>query len=188
MARAEQLKRMIKFSNFFFVISLITVSVILVSAQKTDLKITTETKKINAEELKSLAAPTNKKPILINFWATWCGPCRVEFPELIKIDADYRKKGLTFAFVSVDDFAVIDTRVPEFLQQYEATMPSYLINLPNRREIARAIRQIAPAFPDRYPLTLLFDSKGKLVFQKLGVVDQKILRREIDKVLPKVAK
>src|SRR5687767_14444729 len=90
------------------------------------------TKKISAAELKALAKSANKQPVLINFWATWCGPCRVEFPELVKIDRDYRAKNLNFRIVSVDDFAVIDTRVPEFLEQYEATMPSYLINLPNR--------------------------------------------------------
>jgi thiol-disulfide isomerase/thioredoxin len=146
------------------------------------------TNKINGTELKALAKSTNKKPVLLNFWATWCGPCRVEFPELVKIDADYREKGLNFRLVSVDDFAVIDTRVPEFLNEYEATMSSYLINLPNRREIAKAVRQISPGFVDRYPLTLLFNANGKLVYQKVGVIDAKILRKEIDKILPKNTK
>jgi len=62
----------------------------------------------------------------------------------VKTDADYRQKGLNFALVSVNDFAVIDTRVPELLQEYEATMLLYLIDLPTRREIAKAVRQIAP--------------------------------------------
>ena len=156
-----------------------------VFAQKTKLPLITETKKINGAELKSLAKPTDKKPVLINFWATWCGPCRSEFPELVKIDADFRAKGLNFVLVSVDDFAVIDTRVPEFLTEYDSTMPSYLINIESRQEIAKAVRRIAPRFPDTYPLTLLFNANGKLVFQKVGRVDAKILRKEIDKILPK---
>lgn len=154
-----------------------------VSAQK--LPVVTQTKAIDAAELKALAKPANKKPVLMNFWATWCGPCRVEFPELVEIDADYRRKGLNFIVVSVDDFGIIDTRVPEFLASYESTMPSYLINLDNRREIAKAVRRIAPKFPDRYPLTLLFDGQGRLVFQKVGKVDAKILRAQINRVLPK---
>ena len=125
------------------------------------------------------------KVLLLNMWATWCGPCRSEFPELVQIDADYRAKNLKFFIVSVDDFSVIDTRVPEFLKDYESTMPSYLINIEGRKEIAKAVRQIAPRFSDVYPLTLLFDGRGKLVFQKIGRVNTKILRKEIDKVLPK---
>lgn len=145
------------------------------------------TKKIDAEGLKALLPNAeNKKPVLINFWATWCGPCYSEFPELVQIDADYRKKGLNFAVVSVDNLSLIDTKVPEFLGQFNSTMPSYLIYLPGgRKEIAKAVRQIAPKFPDVYPLTLLFDAHGKLVFQKLGRVDAKVLRKEINKVLVK---
>ena len=143
-------------------------------------------KVITTEEMKKLLARggATAHPLLVNFWATWCGPCHSEFPELVKIDADYRAKGLNFYVVSVDDFALIDSRVPEFLKEYESTMPSYLINIRGRREIAKAVRQIAPKFPDVYPLTLLFDADGELVFQKNGRVDSKILRKEIEKVLP----
>ncbi len=167
-------------------IFILTVSMISISAQTASSKSSVKTKKITGAELKSLVAPNeNKQPVLLNFWATWCGPCRVEFPELVKINNDYVKKGLNFSLVSVDDAAIIDTRVPEFLREYDAEMPSYLLDLPNRPQIARAVRQIAPGFVDRYPLTLLFDAKGKLIYQKVGVIDGKILRREIDKVLVK---
>ena len=144
-----------------------------------------ETKRIDGEGLKEIVteAARQNQPVLINFWATWCGPCREELPELVRIDADYREKGLKFALVSIDNFALIKTTVPEFLRQYEVTMPSYLLDYPSRRELVRAVRLIAPRFPDRYPLTLLFDAKGKLVYRKVGIIDSKILRAQIDKVL-----
>ena len=172
-------------SKIFPAIYILFVFIIAVSAQNATLPIVTETVKISGEELKALAKPSDKNPVLINFWATWCGPCRVEFPDLVQIDADYRAKGLNFFIVSVDNFSVIDTRVPEFLKDYDSTMPSYLLNIEERKDIARAVRRIAPRFTDTYPLTLLFDGRGRLVFQKSGVVNPKILRLQIDKVLVK---
>jgi thiol-disulfide isomerase/thioredoxin len=147
-----------------------------------------ETKMLTGEGLKALLpSAADKRPVLINFWATWCGPCRVEFPELVKIDEDYRGKGLNFVVVSIDDVSFIDTKVPEFLHGYDARMPSYLIYLPagGRRAIAKSIRAIAPTFRDAYPSTLLFDARGRLVYQKAGVINAKILRAQIDKVLIK---
>lgn len=177
-----------KSARAFSIALIFFVFAVSVFAQENKLSVTTETKKITGEELKSLAKPTDKKPVLINFWATWCGPCKSEFPELVEIDKDYRAKGLNFYLVSVDDRAVIYTRVPEFLESYDSTMPSYLIDLDSRPAIAKAVRRIAPKFPDTYPLTLLFNADGKLVFQKAGRINAKILRKEIEKVLPKAEK
>ena len=151
-------------------------------AAQARLPVNTETKAIT--NLRTLLATTEKKkPLLINFWATWCGPCRVEFPELVRIDAEYRAKGLDFVIVSVDNFGAKDMRVADFLKSYESTMPSFLLDLPTRAKIFRNIRQIAPQAPNGFPLTLLYDQRGKLVYQKSGIVDGKILRARIDKAL-----
>lgn len=144
-----------------------------------------ETTAIDAAGLKKIVSDAKGKPLLINFWATWCGPCRAEFPDLVKIDADYRKKGLEFVLVSVDNVGIKDTLVPEFLGQYGAKMPSYLIDLPSRKAIAGAVRKIYPNFRDAYPLTLLFDKNGRLAYQKMGRIDDRLLRKQIAAVLKK---
>src|SRR5215213_5375415 len=71
------------------------------------------------------------RPLLVNFWATYCEPCRDEFPDLVAIDRDYKARGLEFVTVSLDDAAEIKTSVPEFLRQMRAGMPAYLLNVPD---------------------------------------------------------
>ncbi|HQU84790.1 MAG TPA: TlpA disulfide reductase family protein [Pyrinomonadaceae bacterium] len=135
---------------------------------------------------KLLPDKENKKTVLINFWATWCGPCRVEFPELVEIDKDFRAKGLEVKLVSVDNFALIDSLVPEFLEQYEAAnISAYLLDIPSDFQRLRAIRRIAPPVRSGIPLTLLYNANGKLVYRKSGVIDAAILRKQIEKTLGK---
>jgi len=166
---------------FIKVFLAICVCVSWISAQ-TDLPVVTETKAIT--DLRTLLpSKENKKPLLVNFWATWCGPCKVEFPELVKIDAEYRAKGLNFNLVSIDNRGAMESVVADFLKSYQSTMPSYLLDLPNRQKIFQTIRQIAPTAQNGFPLTLLYDASGKIVYQKNGVIDAKILRAKIDKVL-----
>lgn len=171
-------------SKLLLIAFIFIVFVVTTTAQKETFPPGRETTKIDGEGLKTLLPNAEKKqPVLINFWATWCGPCHSEFPDLVKINNDYREKGLNFVVVSVDKVSLIDTQVPEFLKQYNATMPSYLITLPTRRDTAKAIRQIAPTFRDVYPLTLLFDANGKLAYQKIGRVSPQVLRTEINKLI-----
>src|SRR5690349_16284080 len=113
--------------TFIKAILAICLSAAAVAAQDS-LPVNTNTKAIS--DLKTLL-PTaeNERPLLINFWATWCGPCRVEFPELVKIDAEYRAKGLNFVLVSIDNFGAMDSIVADFLKSYASTMPSFLLDL-----------------------------------------------------------
>lgn len=141
---------------------------------------------INAEELNALVkSPEKKQPILINLWATWCGICRNEFPDLVEIEKEYRNKDLSFYIVSTDTVSLVDTTVSDFLKVYQAEMPSFLLDAPSRNGITKAVRQIAPKFSGGYPTTLLFNKNGKLVYQKSGSINPKTLRAQIDKVLPK---
>lgn len=168
-----------RFSVSIFTIFLFLTFSLSVSAQ-------TVTKIDGAGLRKLLPDKENKKPVLINFWATWCGPCRVEFPELVEIDNDFRAKGLDVKLVSVDNFALIDSSVTEFLQQYEAAnISAYLLDIPNDSQRLRAIRRIAPPVRGGIPLTLLYNANGKLVYRKSGVINAEILRKQIEKILGK---
>jgi thiol-disulfide isomerase/thioredoxin len=118
------------------------------------------------------------KPLLINFWATWCDPCREEFPDLIKINSDYQGK-IDFITVSLDELSEIDRDVPKFLAQMKATMPAYLLKTTDDDS---AIETISKDWQGGLPFTILYNAKGETVFTKMGKVKPDILRAEIEKV------
>ncbi len=76
---------------------------------------------ITDAELQGLLKRDGSHPLLVNYWATWCDPCRDEFPDLVKIDEQYRTKGLDFIAITLDDLADINTAVPRFLAEMKAT-------------------------------------------------------------------
>jgi thiol-disulfide isomerase/thioredoxin len=135
---------------------------------------------IDTDALKALLKRESPHPLLVNFWATWCDPCRDEFPDLVKIDAQYRSLGLDFVTVSLDDFKDIKTEVPKFLQQMKATMPAYLLNVPDPEP---AITAIDPKWQGDLPATILYDTKGEIAFKHFGRVDPAELRSAIEKLV-----
>jgi len=120
------------------------------------------------------------KPLLVNFWATWCDPCRDEFPDLVKIDKEYRPKGLDFISISLDDPPDIKTAVPDFLKKMQATMPAYVLNVSDPEP---AIQTVDPEWSGALPATFLFDANGAVVFKQFGRVKTPELRAAIQKVV-----
>ena len=125
-------------------------------------------------------AAKSAKPLLVNYWATWCEPCRDEFPDLVKIDAEYRPKGLDFIAVTLDDLADIKTGVPKFLREMHAQMPVYLLNLSDPEP---AIKIVDPKWGGALPATFLYNAKGEVVYKSLGRIKVDELRAAIDKVM-----
>jgi thiol-disulfide isomerase/thioredoxin len=140
---------------------------------------------INAVALRNLLRRdgANAKPLLVNFWATWCDPCREEFPELVKIDADYKGK-IDFILISIDDLAEINRDVPKFLLEMKAEMPAYLLKTQDEEA---AIASVSKNWQGGMPFTILFNEKGEIVYSLQGKVQPEILRGAIDKVLPNTA-
>jgi thiol-disulfide isomerase/thioredoxin len=135
---------------------------------------------VDAAGLQALLKRNDAKPLLVNYWATWCDPCRDEFPDLVKIDADYRPKGLDFIAVTLDDLADIKTGVPKFLREMHAQMPVYLLNLADPEP---AINMVDPKWGGALPATFLYNAKGEVVYKSLGRIKIDELRAAIDKVM-----
>jgi thiol-disulfide isomerase/thioredoxin len=136
---------------------------------------------IDLAGLKTLLKPDGK-PRLINFWATWCDPCREEFPELLKIDAAYKGK-LDFITVSLDDLQDIQTTVPKFLAQMKSTLPAYLLHAADEDAAIAAIAGISSDFSGSLPFTILIKPNGELAYSHQGKIHPDELRAAIIKQL-----
>src|SRR5262245_48212945 len=135
---------------------------------------------IDTDALKGLITQQREGPLLVNFWATYCDPCRDEFPDLVKIDKEYRPRSLEFVTVSLDDMSDIKTAVPKFLDSMKAKMPAYLLNVDDPEP---AINLVDKGWQGALPATFLYNEKGEIVFKHFGRVNPAELREAIEKVV-----
>ena len=133
---------------------------------------------IDASGLKDLLKP-NGKPLLINFWATWCGPCREEFPDLVKIGTDHKDK-IDVITISLDEVSEINGAVPEFLAQMGSDSPAYLLKTPDQDA---AIELVSKDWQGGLPFTILFNAQGETVYSKQGKFKPAVLLAEIENIL-----
>jgi thiol-disulfide isomerase/thioredoxin len=131
---------------------------------------------IDEQGLRDLLKPTGK-PRLINFWATWCGPCREEFPDLVKIGTDNKDK-IDLITVSLDELSEIDREVPKFLAEMGSAFPTYLLKTP---DADAAINLVSRDWQGSLPFTILFNAQGDAVYSIQGKFDADVLVAEIEK-------
>jgi thiol-disulfide isomerase/thioredoxin len=125
------------------------------------------------------------RPVLVNFWATWCDPCREEFPDLVKIDEDFHPRGLDFVSISMDDLVDLKLNVPQFLSSMKAKMPAYLLIAKDEGAFLESITAVNSKEDAvvGLPVTILFDSTGKIAYKRSGKIKTDILRAEIEKLM-----
>ena len=135
-----------------------------------------------AKLLRRTDAPeAERRPLLVNFWATWCDPCREEMPDLVRIDEEFRALGLDFVLVSLDDIEEIAKGGPEFLTPMRAgRIPAYLLNA---NDPEAAITSVDPRWRGELPATFLFDREGRLAYKHTGRIKPPELRKAINETL-----
>ncbi|HEY2962702.1 MAG TPA: TlpA disulfide reductase family protein [Pyrinomonadaceae bacterium] len=107
----------------------------------------TELKSANGEPIK--ISNYSGKVVLLNLWATWCGPCRNETPELVKIHKEYQDRGLEMVGLSTEDPVASAESVQEFVRHYNV---DYHIGWATR-EVAIALMQGRGSIPQSFIIT-----------------------------------
>jgi thiol-disulfide isomerase/thioredoxin len=121
------------------------------------------------------------KVVLVNFWATWCGPCQIEIPELIEIQEKYASKGFTILGVDVDDEA--NKVVAGYLEKerFDVNGAKSPMNYP----ILRGDDAVADKFGGLlgYPTSFLISRDGKIVKKVQGPILYNELTKAIESQL-----
>ena len=111
------------------------------------------------------------KPVVLNFWASWCGPCEDEAPALERAQKRLEKAGGTVLGVTVDD------ATPDSL----AFMRKHGLSYPSLRDVGGELKQDYGA--TGVPETFVIDREGRIAAMRRGQVDDRFLRAALTKVL-----
>ena len=117
----------------------------------------------------------SKKLRLINVWATWCGPCVIEYPEFIVLQRMFGARDFEFVSISADN-PDHEEKVLKFLQEKNSAVPNYLFSGTDKYALIEAIDK---EWNGALPYTVLVAPNGKIVWSHQGEVDFLALKRTI---------
>lgn len=115
------------------------------------------------------------KPLIVNFWARWCGPCREEIPELSKIRAKYKSRGIEVIGIALEDRA---EPVRDFGRAYEIDYPVVLA-----KDKGIWLMQALGNSKAGLPFTVVIDRQGRILSRKLGVMRKPDLEAAAESLL-----
>ena len=116
--------------------------------------------------------------VVLNFWATWCEPCKKEMPDLSAIQNDYAALGVQVIGATADE-AADGAKVLKFTREFKVNFPVWVGAKTEDME-RFGVGSVLPA-------TVIIDREGKIVWREIGIIKPDTLRKELDKLLlPKV--
>jgi len=113
------------------------------------------------------------KVIILDFWATWCVPCKAEIPGFIELQKKYGEQGLQIIGLSVDDTASMAKKYSE-----EMKMNYPILLAEGKEDILRAYDPIGSI-----PVSVVIDRQGRIVFRHVGIEKMDVFEKEIASLL-----
>ena len=115
-------------------------------------------------------AQWRNKVLVVNFWATWCEPCREEVPALVRVQAKYAANGVQVVGISVDSVDKVRKFANEYRIEYPLVIGSIAVI-----EVTRRLGNKAAGLP----YTVVMDRSGRVVKTHLGAISEAELERAI---------
>ena len=130
---------------------------------------------IDVNGLKELLKNNSDKLRLVNIWATWCGPCVLEYPEFVAIHRMFSLRDFEFVSVSADHLEAKEKALA-FLQKKSSALDNYIFSEKDKYALIEAVD---PEWNGALPYTALVEPGGKIVFRKMGPIDPFELKQTI---------
>jgi len=130
-----------------------------------------------------LRAQQHGRVLLVNFWATWCEPCRDEFPNLVRLHNTYRSHGLSLVAISMDE-PESRPAIEQFLKSQGANFGSYRQQF---KDFEALVNSINPRWGGGIPATFLYDREGRLVQSWQGATSFEEFESAVKPLLPRRA-
>ncbi len=115
-----------------------------------------------------------KEVTLVNFWATWCSPCKKELPDLVAISEEFAPKGVKVIGISTDKGTNVVSEVNEFVTENKVTY----VNIVDNGELESAFGNIRGL-----PTTFLVNKEGKIVDKFVGIRTKEFFVEQINRLL-----
>jgi thiol-disulfide isomerase/thioredoxin len=121
---------------------------------------------VDEAALQKLVAANRGKVVFVNFWATWCAPCRAEMPRLLAFAKENEAKGVKLVVVSADEFTDAE-KASQFLDTVKAPAPRYIKKTADDEKF---INSMDPKWSGALPATFVYDRAGKKLKSFFGEV------------------
>lgn len=131
--------------------------------------------KLSPDGLADLLKNNSDELLLVNFWATWCGPCIIEYPEFIAIERMYGARDFRFVSISMDSPDQLEKAL-KFLKSKESAVPNFLMDTNDKYEV---INVVGKEWDGSLPITLLIEPGGKIAYRVPGTIEPLALRKAI---------
>ncbi|GAL66212.1 TlpA family protein disulfide reductase [Jejuia pallidilutea] len=115
------------------------------------------------EGLKTFLNKKDDKTYVINFWATWCGPCVKELPYFEKLNAEYSSKGVEVILVSLDFPHMYDSKLKPFIEKKDLKSKVIVLNDDDENTW---INEIDPSWSGSIPATIIYNKNERKFFER----------------------
>ncbi|SDA87568.1 Peroxiredoxin [Algoriphagus alkaliphilus] len=131
--------------------------------------------KLSPAGLADLLKNDTDELLLVNFWATWCGPCIIEYPEFVTIQRMYGERDFQFVSVSMDTPDQAEKAL-KFLKGKASALPNYIMDTEDKYAV---IKVVGSDWDGSLPITLLIEPGGKVAYRVPGTIDALKLKKAI---------